>query len=47
MKCEKCGHEGPKKSFRYLYRIRYESTEAMRECPQCFAYNVSDETVVD
>ena len=43
MKCEKCGHEGARSEFRYLYRVRLESSQAMRECPKCLAYVVSDE----
>jgi hypothetical protein len=43
MKCDKCGYEGPKTSFKYLYRARLESSQAMRECPKCLAYVVSDE----
>ena len=43
MKCDKCGHEGPRDGFRYLYRVRLESSTAMRECPKCLAYVVSDE----
>jgi len=43
MKCDKCGYEGPKTTFKYLYRARLESVQAMRECPKCLAYVVSDE----
>lgn len=39
MKCEHCGYEGPVETFRYLYNIRLNDSDAWRECPKCFGWN--------
>ncbi len=43
MKCEHCGHEGVKISFRYLYNTTLDAETAYRECPKCFGWVVCDE----
>lgn len=40
MKCEKCGHQGLKKDFPFLYRVRLLSPESMRQCPKCGSWGV-------
>lgn len=40
VKCEHCGHEGPVESFRYLYNIRLSDSDAWRECPKCYGWNL-------
>lgn len=40
MKCEHCDYEGPVESFRYLYDIRLDDSDAWRECPKCFGWNL-------
>ncbi|GAB6273488.1 MAG: hypothetical protein STSR0004_03510 [Peptococcaceae bacterium] len=43
MKCEHCGYEGVKSTFRYLYNTTLDAETAYRECPKCFGWVVSDE----
>jgi len=38
VKCEHCGHDGPLETFRYLYNIRLDDSDAWRECPKCFGW---------
>ena len=39
VKCEHCGHEGPKETFSYLYNIRLDDGASWRECPKCYGWN--------
>ena len=45
VKCDKCGHEGPKETFSYLYNIRLDDGMSWHECPKCHAMNwISEST---
>jgi len=43
MKCENCGYEGLKSTFRYLYNTTLDSQTAYRECPKCYKWLLNDE----
>ena len=43
IKCEHCGHEGPKETFNYLYNIRLDDGISWRECPKCYGWNFCSE----
>jgi hypothetical protein len=43
MKCEKCGYDGPKATYRYLYNVSPASHMAFRECPKCYHVEYRDE----
>ena len=43
MKCESCGYDGFKASFKYLYTARLDSGTAYRECPKCFKWILTEE----
>lgn len=43
MKCEHCGHEGVKSSFRYLYNTTLDAETAYRECPKCYKWVLVNE----
>jgi len=43
MKCEHCGYEGKKSTFRYLYNTTLDAETANRECPKCFGWIVVNE----
>ena len=42
-KCEKCGYESSKASFRYLYNTTLDAETAYRECPDCYNWVVINE----
>jgi hypothetical protein len=43
MKCEKCGYEGPMRTFRRLFGSKPSSFEGVWECPKCREWMVIDE----
>jgi hypothetical protein len=43
MKCDVCGYEGFKATFRYLYNTTLDSQTAYRECPKCYKWVLTDE----
>lgn len=43
MKCEHCGYEGLKNTFRYLYNNTLDAETAYRECSKCFGWVVCNE----
>ncbi len=43
MKCQHCGYEGLKGTFRYLYSTTPDAPIAYRECPKCFGWVQIDE----
>ena len=43
VKCEHCGHEGPKGSFQYQYNVRLDKDACWRKCPICGAWTLYEE----
>ncbi len=43
MRCDKCGFEGHKSEFRYLYNTTLDAETAYRECPKCYNWVVCNE----
>ena len=44
VKCEHCGHEGPKETFTYMYNLRLDDGASWHECPKCYGWNLVDES---